>query len=1217
MRSPDPGRRWVRSLAPHLAPHRRSLVLAISGGVVGQLAMTMFPLIQRTALDEALVENGRPLGPLLALALLLGLVAFAATVIRRMAGHSSGLGLQRDLSRALHRHVTDLDVATHDRIGSAELLSRTTADVALVQRLASQLHIITGNLTTLVVATIAMTWLSPLLALVVAVIVPAVVVVSARLRQRLHVTTAEVQDRLAVLTGTVARACTNVPVVRAFAQEDRERRATAAASGDLAVARSRVASVRAHHLPILEQLPVVGQAVVLLVGGWMAIRGSLTVGTLVAFSAYLIQIAAPARTLAGAMTTVQAARVGAMRVLEVLDLESEVAEVPDAQPLGSGEGAVEFRDVTFSYPGGGPVLRDLRLQIPGGERIAICGPSGAGKSTIGLLLARLHDVDSGSITIDGTDIRRITVESLRSRVSIAFEDSSSVTGSIADNIALGRPGARRDEIVEAARRAQAHRFISQLPRGYDTPVSEAGRSLSGGQRQRIDLARTLLVEPHILVLDDATSAVDPDTERSILAGLAGSSRPVTTILIARRLAALETVDRVVFVDHGRIVADGDHHTLLERDDRYRAFVDGNLAQERTGPAEPATGRVPTGTFPAQGEGEGLSGGEGEGRASRVGHGPLDLRLEVPVPTTPIEAGSLLRGHRRELIVCLLLLAADAAGVLVVPLLLRWGIDRGVVSERFDLVAGASILLVAAAAVAWLVGRALIRRVARVSEALLFDLRCSAFDRILRTPVQRLDEEASGSLTARITNDVDAFAELLDVGLLAALTSAVGAVGVTAALIGLDVRMAAAALAVVPPALLATMVYRSVARAAHDLARTRTASVYAVVQEELSVIDLTKVTGGERRAVDRFARVARDLHGARLRAARLAAVYFPFLNLSQVVAKVSVLAVAGRIGPAGISAGVVAAALLLVDQLFSPLQQLSAVFDQGLQAGAGWRRLRELDAWASPIGDDERVLDAAATDPIGRVDRIELVEVEVVYGAGPTRALGPISTRFERGVQTAIVGASGAGKTTLARVLLRFVAPSAGVVLFDGEEPDGATEHAIRRSIGYVPQEPRLFAGTIASNIAYGRPSATIERIRAAAAAVGADQIFEALPDGYLTEVGEAGTTLAAGVRQLVCLARAVLIDPAVLILDEATAELDPATDRSVSEALRELSVDRIAIVIAHRPGTARAADRVLVLDEGLVTADGPPSASFARPHRDVQVTSTPHPTPALATGERS
>lgn len=1199
VRSAHPDGGWIRRLRPFLAPHRRSLVIALSGGVLGQVALTAIPLIQRTALDDAIVAGRRPLWPLLAAMVALAAVAFGATVMRRFAGNSFGLSVQRDLSSALHRHLTHLDLTVHGRTSRADLLSRTTADIVLVQTVLSQLHVIVGNLTTLLVVAMAMIWLSVPLSAVILLLVPATAILSARLRRRLFAASWEVQRSVADLTATVTRTTSGAHVVRAFGQEERERVTAGVAAADLATARGRAAAVRARYLPAIEQVPVVGQAVVLSVGGWMAVHGTLTVGTLVAFSAYLVQLTSPARTLSGALTAFQSARVGALRVLELLDARSEIREAPGAEPVGAGDGELIVTGVGFAHPNRPPVFTDLELTVAAGERIAICGPTGSGKSTLGFLVARLHDVTAGSITIDGVDVRDLSFDSLRRTVSIAFEDPMLLSGTIADNIAHGRPDASRDEIVDAGRIAMAHDFIERMPQGYDTVITEGGRSLSGGQRQRIALARTLLERPRIMVLDDATSALDTITERAILTEVDRAVGGCTMLLLARRPATLAIADRVVFLSHGRIIADGPHETLLRTEPRYRAFVEGTADEERP-PADPLA------DDPAPAEALNGSGARSaavltpsrlavrETASTRVDdrtdaeHEPrsatIPLRLQAPPWNTPIRLRPLLRRHRGALLLCLVLLVIDALASLVVPLILGRGIDRGVTSERLTIVTLAATSIIAVAGFAWVNGRALIRRVASVSEDLLFDLRTLAFDRLLRLPIARTDRERSGSLTARLTGDVDAFAQLLDVGLLAAITSAVSAVGVAIALIVLDLRLAIAALAVVPVAILATEVYRRSARHAHDRARRRVSSVYAVAQEGLATIALTKANRREEEMTNRFDHAAEEVRIARLRTARLAAVYFPLLNVTQLIAKIAILgAAAGTVGSDGAGAGAVAAALLLADQLFTPLQQLSQVFDQALQAGSGWRRLRELDGWAEP----EPTGDCDLPVP-NRIDRIALREVEFRFGNGERNALGPVSTDFERGQQIAVVGATGSGKTTLARILLRFHEPVGGTITVDGRILDARLGRSLRGSIGYVPQEPWLFAGTVADNIAYGRPTASLSEIRAAADSVGVHSTLIRLPDGYDTRIDDAGRGLAAGERQLVCLARAILIDPAVLLLDEATSDLDPATHRRIARALRTVRHDRITITIAHRLDTASNADRVLVLDDGLIVEDGPP-----------------------------
>ena len=361
-----------------------------------------------------------------------------------------------------------------------------------------------------------------------------------------------------------------VRVVKAFAREDRELERIADASATLYGSQMRAVRLQARFQPLLEAVPALGQVAVLTLGGWLALQGRISLGTFLAFSTYVTQLVAPAQRLAGVLTIGQQARAGVERIFQLLDLEPAITDAPGAVDLPRGPGRVDFCDVTFGYRGGPPVLSGLDLHLAAGERVALVGPSGSGKSTVAMLVSRFYDPDRGAVLIDGHDVKAVTRGSLRSQVGMVFEESFLFSESVRDNIAYGRPDATEAEIEAAARAAGAHDFIERLRQGYDTVVGERGLTLSGGQRQRVALARALVRNPRLLILDDATSAVDPVVEQEILRGLRQEIH-TTLVVVAYRVSTIALADRVLFLMDGKVAADGTHEELLAHP-AYRAML---------------------------------------------------------------------------------------------------------------------------------------------------------------------------------------------------------------------------------------------------------------------------------------------------------------------------------------------------------------------------------------------------------------------------------------------------------------------------------------------------------------------------------------------------------------------------------------------------------------------------------------------------------------------
>ena len=454
------------------------------------------------------------------------------------------MNLQHDLRLAIHRHLYELDFARHDALSVGDIMSRSTADLTLIQQFFFSVPMLVANMTLLVVAIVVMFFLSPLLSLVVVVFVPLFAFVGVRFRNRVFPASWNDQRLSGSVAGVVDEAVTGVRVVKAFAQEQREFDRLTDRAHELFQSRLRTARFNARYSSTLQALPMLAQVAVLGLGGWLALEGHITLGVFLAFASYLVQIVTPIRLVSSMLATTQQARAGAERVFELLDLQPGVRNEPGARPLVDPHGGIELDHVTFGHGEGPSTLHDISLTIRPGERIGLVGASGSGKTTLAFLIARFYDPTSGTVRIDGDDVRDFTLESLRSAVNVVFEESFLFSTTIRENIAFARPGASDADIEAAARVAQAHEFILQLSHGYDTVVGERGFTLSGGQRQRIALARAALANPQVLVLDDATSAIDARTEEAIHASLSDELGTRTTVLIAHRSSTLRLADRV-------------------------------------------------------------------------------------------------------------------------------------------------------------------------------------------------------------------------------------------------------------------------------------------------------------------------------------------------------------------------------------------------------------------------------------------------------------------------------------------------------------------------------------------------------------------------------------------------------------------------------------------------------------------------------------------------
>ncbi len=602
---PDPTRSWGRRLWPLLRARRVAFTLALAGALAALVLGVLLPRVMMGAIDGALVARTEPLSRYLWLLLAIGVVRALLTYAYRSSLFRVAYDLEYDLRTIVYGHLTKLSFDFFDRVQTGQLISRANSDIRSVQMYLTFGPLIVINIAGFFVALALMLSISVPLTVVAIIPMPFVYLAGRRLRDLLFPLSWIVQARMAEVATVVDENVNGVRVVKGFAAEGREVEKLATAAQRLRWASILQADARARYGPLMENLPRLGLAAVLLFGGWLAIDGQVTIGALVAFNAYVVLMQAPFRFLGLIVMLQQRAAASAGRLFEILDERPTVVDRPGAIDLLEPDGQVEFRDVSFGYGTGPAVLRGFSLRIAPGETVALVGRTGSGKSTVARLLLRFYDVDGGAVLLDGHDLRDLTLASVRHHAGVVLDEPYLFSDTIRANIAYARPGASEDDIVSVARAAQADGFIRQLPSGYDTVIGERGYDLSGGQRQRLSIARTLLANPRFLVLDDATSAVDVQVEEHIHTALRKLLAGRTTIVIAHRLSTITLADRVVLLEAGRLVAEGTHAQLMATEPRY-AEVLARLAEEQAGKV--SNGVRPVALVPEEIEVGGVAGG---------------------------------------------------------------------------------------------------------------------------------------------------------------------------------------------------------------------------------------------------------------------------------------------------------------------------------------------------------------------------------------------------------------------------------------------------------------------------------------------------------------------------------------------------------------------------------------------------------------------------------
>jgi ABC-type multidrug transport system fused ATPase/permease subunit len=532
--------------------------------------------------------------------LVLALVILGAVLVRwgfmywrRMIAGRMSLNVEYDLREQMYGQLQRLELGFFDHQQTGQLMSRATVDLQAVRFfLGYGLVFILQSVLTIFLAGAVMIAINPRLGLIALAPVPFVVVISYRYGRRARPAIQETQQRIGELTADAEENISGVRVVKSFARESRQLmrfRNTV----DRVFSQAMVATrLEATYNPVIGFLPQLGLAAILLLGGESVIHSHLTLGQFTEFYLYLNMLITPMRSLGVTLNLAQRATASGARIFQVLDREPHLTDPPHALPLPEGNGRVQLRDVTLRYEdphdelgssaqdhavpqapqSGRVVLRDIDLDVPAGRTVALVGATGSGKTSLVALISRLYDPVAGAVLLDGADVRSVSVRSVRSAVAVVSDDPFLFSASVAENIAYARPGAPLAEIEQAARRAQAHDFVSRLPEGYETEVGERGLTLSGGQRQRLAIARALLANPRVLILDDATSSVDASTEQQIKLALGEAMAGRTTLVIAHRLSTIALADEIVVLDHGRIVARGNHEELLESSELYREIV---------------------------------------------------------------------------------------------------------------------------------------------------------------------------------------------------------------------------------------------------------------------------------------------------------------------------------------------------------------------------------------------------------------------------------------------------------------------------------------------------------------------------------------------------------------------------------------------------------------------------------------------------------------------
>ena len=1175
--------------------------------VIASVALFQIANLTRGMVDNAIVAQTAPLWPYVTHIVFWAVWALVFGFVQMQLGDRLSYGMEFDLRVWMYTHVQSAELQSLDRVATGQLVTRSITDLQLVEQLLRVFPTLVGFAPLLIALAVVVTILSPWMGVLVVLALPVNLVLLARFNKPLRALSWTELNERAEVTRAIDEPVRGIRVVKAFGREDDESRKVATATSrafHYSMARVRLL---ARYEGVMKAIPILTQAALLGVGAWRVTAGALSLGTfLLAF-----QLGAGLSAFAGVFNELASAwqylRSAQDRLAEMLGLSAR--PVTDGRLPAAPSVGLEIDDVTVTY-GDRQLLHGLSLTVSRGELTVVHGPPGAGKSTLAGVASGLVEASCGEARLDGIPLADLNPTALRRAVRVVSEEPLLLAGTLRDNLLLGAWGTiADDELVAALATAGAEDVVRDIEGGLDGTIGDRGLTVSGGQRQRISLGRALVARPGVLILDDALSAVNPSLEIEIMRRVR-AALPATAILyITRRAGLVDIADHAVELAPASAIVGTSQSSavalshLLDEDESITP------AQWSAG-LDPVAALVDIDEVGLAGDGavailaddaSGVLAPSDISALARVDPtlaeivGSLEVRKERIAATDEMTYRDELKGFfsiarffRTTLLLTLLLLGGAALCSITPDLV--FGQITNVVRGRGDDVSPAlsiaGLLVIVGALYGISSWRGRIEAQRFVQNVVLL-LRRRVFRRITNLGVNYYDRELPGDVATRVVADLDAVLRFAGgVGFVLVSSIAISVIG-TAAMLILAPGVWWVVLLMYVLILAVTAAQLPVATRAFGWAREELQVLTRRFQEDFSSRHEIRHLGAHAIQTQKYVEACWDRRRARWWATTVQNFQAALVNFFATVMGALLLWRTGT-GVLGqeFSIGTALAVQVLASTATLPLRSLGAIYNQLIDTGVSWRRLQQ--PFAEPILPVDAT-DAELSPPLGGTIRFE--SVVFAYPSTDRSVLRGASFSLEPGKVTALVGYTGAGKSSIAKLLMRMYDPDAGSITHDGSDIRRFTLASYRKQIGVVPQDPFLFKGTVASNIRYGKPDATDAEVDAAITAVGSHPLLSVLPNGLEHVVEEEGHNLTSAQRQLVSLARAWLARPSLLVLDEATSLLDSEVEDQVIAAVRDLGCT--TLIITHRENVARLADKIVVLEDGTVVDEGP-EATVAR-----------------------